>query len=94
MAELGRGANQASSSYIRNHQRVFDYPLNTLSYPIAQNISVGFVRSPVDRQKLYDWMSVQVDKSLKYGQVAYMPDDSTKRTESIADELRKVAFAA
>lgn len=59
---------QASSSYIRNHQRVFDYPLNTLSYPVAQTSSMGYVRSPLDRQKIVDYMTKLVRDTIKFGQ--------------------------
>lgn len=53
---------------MRNHQRFFDYPLNTLSYPIAQGTEVGFVRSPLDRQKLVNYVDKEIRESIKYGQ--------------------------
>lgn len=81
ITELGRGVFQASNSYLRTHQRFFDYPINTLSYPIAQHIGVGFVRSSLDRQKLYDWITNMVDRSIIYGQTKY----SQASKESIAD---------
>ena len=88
--EWGRGVKQASNSYMKNHVRFFDYPLNTLSYPIAQTPTAGFVRSPVDRQKLYDWMTKLSYEAIKYDQVPYA---HTTTQEQIADELRKIAFA-
>jgi hypothetical protein len=68
VSELGRATIQASPCYLRNHQRVFDYPLNTLSYPISQGSEVGFVRSPLDRQKIVDYIDKEIRESLKYGQ--------------------------
>jgi len=77
---------------VRAHQRVFDYPLNTLSYPVCQNISVGFVRSALDRQKLFDWMSGMVEQSVRYGQAPYSSTGPSQK-DSIAEDLRKIAFA-
>ena len=62
---------QSSRSYIKNHERFFFYPINTLSYPVGQLSAVGFVRSPLDRQKLYDWMTGLAHKAIKYGQVPF-----------------------
>lgn len=92
MFELSRGVKQASPSYLKNHQRFFDYTLNTLTFPVAQHVAVGFVRSPVDRQKIYDWMTDLSQKAIKFGQVAYS-DNSKEAEERIAGELRKIAFA-
>lgn len=54
-----------------------------MSYPVAQLSAVGFVRSPLDRQKLYDWMTELTHKSMKFGQVAY--------TENSQENVDKVA---
>ena len=40
-----------------------------------QETSVGYVRSPLDRQKLVDYMSQLVEDSVKYGQVQMMDED-------------------
>jgi hypothetical protein len=68
IVELTRGTIQASSSYIRNHQRVFDYPLNTLQYPVCQNTTIGYVRSLLDRQKIVDMVSNLNEETINFGQ--------------------------
>ncbi len=69
MNEIERISFQATPSYISNHQRVLDRAVNTLDYPIAQNTTVGYVRSPLDRQKLVDYMTKLSSESIKFGQV-------------------------
>ena len=59
-----------------------------------QQTSVGYVRSPLDRQKLVDYMSQLVKDSIKYGQVQTMGDDPELRKKIVVDSLRQVAFAA
>lgn len=68
VSEISRATIQATPCYLRNNQRVFDYPLNTLSYPVAQGTEVGFVRSPLDRQKIVDYIDKEVRESIRYGQ--------------------------
>ena len=96
LAEIGKGYFQCSMSYMRNHLRFFDWASNTLEYPICQNSAVGFVRSPLDRQKLVDYMSRLVQDSIKFGQVFFLADDQGSkqaRQAQVVDHLRKVAFA-
>jgi hypothetical protein len=50
------------------------------------------VRSPLDRQKLYDWMSGMVEQSIRYGQAPYSNTGPAKK-DSIVEDLRKIAFA-
>jgi hypothetical protein len=72
---------------------VFDRAVNTLDYPIAQNTTVGFVRSALDRQKLVDYMTKLSTESVRFGQVALINEDKTQRKEIIVNALREVAFA-
>lgn len=67
--EIGRAAIQATPTYVRNHRRVFDRAINTLDYPVAQNTTVGFVRTGLDRQKIVDYMKTLVYDSIKFGQL-------------------------
>ena len=72
---MGKGAKQASWSYLKNHQRFFDWAANMLDYPIVQDTSIGYVRSPLDRQKLVDYMQSLVSDSVKYGQVRMVDEN-------------------
>ena len=81
VTELGRGVFQASPSYIRNHQRVFDYPLNTLQYPVCQNTTIGYVRSLLDRQKIVDLITSLKEDTINFGQsrIQFNPEERKKK---------------
>lgn len=68
-------------------------PLNTLQYPVCQTEVVGFVRSPLDRQKLVDWMSKLVSEAIKYGQTPMQKEDKEYRKKIVLDNMRAIAFA-
>lgn len=90
---MERVALQATPSFIRNHRRVFERAANTLDYPVAQNTTVGFVRSALDRQKLVDYMTKLSSESIRFGQVVQATEDKDRRKEIIVDQLRQIAFA-
>jgi uncharacterized protein YigA (DUF484 family) len=91
--EVERVALQATPSFIKNHRRVFERAVNTLDYPVAQNTTVGFVRSALDRQKLVDYMTKLSGESIRFGQVAQANECKEQRKGIILDQLRKIAFA-
>ena len=90
---MERAALQATPAFIKNHRRVFERAVYTLDYPIAQNTSVGFVRSPLDRQKLVDYMTKLTNDSIRYGQVRLAAEDKNQRKQIILSNLRAIAFA-
>lgn len=55
---------------------------------------MGYVRSPLDRQKMVDYMGKLVKDSVTYGQVQMMDEDKELRKKIVLDNLRQVAFAA
>ena len=65
-----------------------------LDYPIVQDTSIGYVRSPLDRQKLVDYMQSLVSDSVKYGQVRMVDDNQEHRKNIVVESLRNIAFAA
>jgi len=78
---------------LRNHQRVFDRSLNTLQDPVVQTTSVGYVRTPYDRQKLVDYMTKLVRQSINYGQTPLLGGDKVQQKENVVKSLRDIAFA-
>jgi hypothetical protein len=54
---------------------------------------MGYVRSPLDRQKLVDYMTTLIQQSIRYGQAADMESDKKHRKEVVVDALRQIAFA-
>jgi NAD(P)H-hydrate repair Nnr-like enzyme with NAD(P)H-hydrate epimerase domain len=55
---------------------------------------VGYVRTPLDRQKLVDYMTTLVQQSIRYGQVATIEEDKEQRKQIVVDALRGIAFAS
>jgi hypothetical protein len=51
------------------------------------------VRSPLDRQKLVDFMSKEISESIKYGQMPLADEDKEVRKNIVLDSLRAIAFA-
>lgn len=91
--EVERVAQQATPAYITNHRRVFERTTNTLDYPVAQNTTIGFVRSALDRQKLVDYMTKLTGESLRFGQAHGVPENRAQRKEIVINQLREIAFA-
>ena len=91
---MAKGIRQSGPSYRQNHTRFFEKAVNTLQYPVAQDSSVGYVRSPLDRQKLVDYMSKLVQDSIKYGQVQMIDEDQQERRKIVVENLRQIAFAS
>ena len=79
---------------MRNHQRFFDKQYLTLDYPICQNTTVGFVRSPLDRHKLVDFMSRLVNESIKFGQAPLIYESKEAVKKRVVENLREIAFAS
>ncbi len=90
---MERVALQATPAYISNHRRIFERATNTLDYPVAQNTTIGFVRSALDRQKLVDYMTKLTGESLRYGQSIGAPENKAVRKEIVVNQLREIAFA-
>lgn len=52
------------------------------------------MRSPLDRQKLVDYMTTLVQQSIRYGQVASIEEDKEQRKQIVVNALREIAFAS
>lgn len=76
--EWSKFTNQTTKAFRLKYYKPFEESYLTMTYPVAQQWTTGFVRSALDKKKISDYIGKLVEQAYSYGMIDYIYENDSK----------------